>query len=149
MKSVVSVGIGIFLLLPSLPVESNDNIKRNNLVNDMVERRKKSGKEMKVTMDEFWKELKETREIKYGKDIHFEKNLDYCRHFGEISVLHKGDEWNLKNIVKYCYYCMNTLNGMTREVKKEDFDIYKWTDERTVKREKLLKEYISKGIIKQ
>ena len=137
------------LLLPSLPVESNDNIKRNNLVNDMVERRKKSGKEMKVTMDEFWRELKETREIKYGKDIHFEKNLDYCRHFGEISVLHKGDEWNLKNIVKYCYYCMNTLNGMTREVKKEDFDIYKWTDERTVKREKLLKEYISKGIIKQ
>ena len=149
MKSVVSVGIGIFLLLPSLPVESNDNIKRNNLVNDMVERRKKSGKEMKVTMDEFWKELKETREIKYGKDIHFEKNLDYCRHFGEISVLHKGDEWNLKNIVKYCYYCMNTLNGMTREVKKEDFDIYKWTDERSVKRKKLLKEYISKGIIKQ
>ena len=137
------------LLLPSLPVESNDNIKRNNLVNDMVERRKKSGKEMKVTMDEFWRELKETREIKYGKDIHFEKNLDYCRHFGEISVLHKGDEWNLKNIVKYCYYCMNTLNGMTREVKKEDFDIYKWTDERTVKSEKLLKEYISKGIIKQ
>ena len=135
------------LLLPSLPVESNDNIKRNNLVNDMVERRKKSGKEMKVTMDEFWKELKETREIKYGKDIHFEKNLDYCRHFGEISVLHKGDEWNLKNIVKYCYYCMNTLNGMTREVKKEDFDIYKWTDERTVKREKLLKEYISNNNI--
>ena len=149
MKSIVSVGIGMFLLLPSLPIESNDNIKRNNLVNDMVERRKKSGKEMKVTMDEFWEELKETREIKYGKDIHFEKNLDYCRHFGEISVLHKGDEWNLKNIVKYCYYCMNTLNGMTREVKKEDFDIYKWTDERTVKREKLLKEYISKGIIKQ
>ena len=137
------------LLLPSLPVESNDKIKRNNLVNDMVERRKKSGKEMKVTMDEFWRELKETREIKYGKDIHFEKNLDYCRHFGEISVLHKGDEWNLKNIVKYCYYCMNTLNGMTREVKKEDFDIYKWTDERSVKRKKLLKEYISKGIIKQ
>ena len=148
MKSIVSVGIVMFLLLPSLPVESNDNIKRNNLVNDMVERRKKSGKEMKVTMDEFWRELKETREIKYGKDIHFDKNLDYCRHFGEISVLHKGDEWNLKNIVKYCYYCMNTLNGMTREVKKEDFDIYKWTDERSVKRKKLLKEYISKGVLK-
>ena len=148
MKSIVSVGIVMFLLLPSLPVESNDNIKRNNLVNDMVERRKKSGKEMKVTMDEFWKELKETREIKYGKDIHFEKNLDYCRHFAEISVLHKGVEWNLKNIVKYCYYCMNTLNGMTREVKKEDFDIYKWTDERSVKRKKLLKEYISKGVLK-
>ena len=43
---------------------------------------------------------------------------------------------------------MNTLNGMTREVKKEDFDIYKWTDERSVKRKKLLKEYISKGVLK-
>ena len=149
MKLPFIIGFLAILMTTSLPVESNDNIKRNNLVNDMVERRKKSGKEMKVTMDEFWKELKETREIKYGKDIHFEKNLDYCRHFGEISVLHKGDEWNLKNIVKYCYYCMNTLNGMTREVKKEDFDIYKWTDERRVKRKKLLKEYISKGIIKQ
>ena len=147
-KSFLQFGIVIVLLLPSLPVESNDNIKRNNLVNDMVERRKKSGKEMKVTMDEFWEELKETRKIKYGYDMHFEKNLDYCRHFGEISVLHKEDEWNLKNIVKYCYYCMNTLNGMTREVKKEDFDIYKWTDERSVKRKKLLKEYISKGVLK-
>ena len=129
-KSFLKFGIVIVLFLPSLPVESNDNIKRNNLVNDMVERRRNSGKEMKVTMDEFWEELKETRKIKYGYDMHFEKNLDYCRHFGEISVLHKGDEWNLKNIVKYCYYCMNTLNGMTREVKKEDFDINKWSSER-------------------
>ena len=63
MKSILSGGRGMFLLLPSLPLESNDNIKRNNLVNDMVERRKKSGKEMKVTMDEFWEELKETRKI--------------------------------------------------------------------------------------
>ena len=129
-KSLFQVGILIVLFLPSLPVESNQNIKRNSLVKDMVERRRNSRKEMIVTMNEFWKELKETREIKYGSDPHFEKNIDYCRHFGEISVLHKGDEWNLKNIVKYCYYCMNTLNGMTREVKKEDFDINKWSSER-------------------
>ena len=130
MKLPFIIGFLAILMTTSLPVESNDNIKRNNLVNDMVERRRNSGKEMKVTMDEFWEELKETRKIKYGYDMHFEKNLDYCRHFGEISVLHKGDEWNLKNIVKYCYYCMNTLNGMTREVKKEDFDINKWSSER-------------------
>ena len=59
-KSFLQVGMVIVLFLPSLPVESNDNIKRNNLVNDMVEKRRRSGKEMKVTMDEFWKELKET-----------------------------------------------------------------------------------------
>ena len=148
LKSIFSVGIGMILLLPPLPVESNENIKRNNLVKDMVERRRNSGKEMKVTMNEFWTELKETRKIKYGYDMHFEKNLDYCRHFGEISVLHREEEWNLQNIVRYCYYCMNTLNGMTREVKKEDFDIYKWSNERSTKRKKLLKEYISKGVIK-
>ena len=129
-KSFLQVGIVIVLLLPSLPVKSNDNIKRNNLINDMVEKRRNSGKEMKVTMDEFWEELKETRKIKYGYDMHFEKNLDYCRHFAEISVLHREEEWNLKNIVIYSYYCMNTLNGMTREVKKEDFDINKWSSER-------------------
>ena len=129
-NSLFQVGILIVLLLPSLPVESNQNIKRNSLVKDMVERRRNSGKKMIVSMNEFWKELKETREIKYGSDPHFEKNIDYCRHFGETSVLHREEEFNLKNIVKYSYYCMNTLNGMTREVKKEDFDIYKWTDER-------------------
>tara|TARA_Y100000589_G_C26759114_1_gene469018 strand:- start:137 stop:268 length:132 start_codon:yes stop_codon:yes gene_type:complete len=43
---------------------------------------------------------------------------------------------------------MNTLNGMTREVKKENFDINKWSNDRKVKRKKLLKEYISKGVIK-
>ena len=148
LKSIFSVGIGMILLLPPLPVESNENIKRNNLVKDMVERRRNSGKEMKVTMNEFWTELKETRKIKYGYDMHFEKNLDYCRHFGEISVLHREEEWNLQNIVRYCYYCMNTLNGMTREVKKENFDINKWSNDRKVKRKKLLKEYISKGVIK-
>ena len=148
LKSFVFIGIGMVLLLPPLPVESNENIKRNNLVKDMVERRRNSGKEMKVTMNEFWTELKETRKIKYGYDMHFEKNLDYCRHFGEISVLHREEEWNLQNIVRYCYYCMNTLNGMTREVKKENFDINKWSNDRKVKRKKLLKEYISKGVIK-
>ena len=56
-KSFLHIGIVIVLLLPSLPVKSNDNIKRNNLINDMVEKRRNSGKEMKVTMDEFWEEL--------------------------------------------------------------------------------------------
>ena len=147
-KSFLQVGIGIVLLLPSLSVESNDNIKRNSLVKGLVERRRNSGKEMMVTMNEFWKELKETRKIKYGYDMNFERNLDYCRHFGEISVLHREEEFTLKNIVKYCYYCMNTLNGMTREVKKEDFDIYTWSSERSKKRKKLLKEYTSKGVLK-
>ena len=132
LKCFLSIGIGIILLLSSKIVDSKEKItnEKHNLVDAMIERRRKNNKDMKASMEEFWRELIETREIKYGKDDHFERNLDYCRNFSERAVLHKGDEWNLKNIVKYCYWCMDKLNKMTREVKNEEFNINKWISER-------------------
>ena len=131
-KCFLSIGIGIILLSSSTIVDSKEKItnEKHNLVDAMIERRRKNNKDMKASMEEFWRELIETREIKYGKDDHFERNLDYCRNFSERAVLHKGDEWNLKNIVKYCYWCMDKLNRMTREVKNEEFNINKWISER-------------------
>ena len=132
LKYPLSIGIGIILLSSSTTVDSKEKItnEKHNLVDAMIERRRKDNKDMKASMEEFWRELIETREIKYGKDDHFESNLDYCRNFSERAVLHKGDEWNLKNIVKYCYWCMDKLNKMTREVKNEEFNINKWISER-------------------
>ncbi len=132
LKCFFSIGIGIILLSSSTIVDSKEKItsEKHNLVDAMIERRRKNNKDMKASMEEFWRELIETREIKYGKDDHFERNLDYCRNFSERAVLHKGDEWNLKNIVKYCYWCINKLNKMTREVKNEEFNINKWISER-------------------
>jgi len=132
LKCFLSIGIGIILLSSSKIVDSKEKItnEKHNLVDAMIERRRKNNKDMKASMEEFWRELIETREIKYGKDDHFERNLDYCRNFSERAVLHKGDEWNLKNIVKYCYWCMDKLNKMTREVKNEEFNINKWISER-------------------
>ena len=132
LKCFLSIGIGIILLSSSKIVDSREKItnEKHNLVDAMIERRRKNNKDMKASMEEFWRELIETREIKYGKDDHFERNLDYCRNFSERAVLHKGDEWNLKNIVKYCYWCMDKLNSMTREVKNEEFNINKWISER-------------------
>ena len=132
LKCFLSIGIGIILLSSSSTVDSKEKInnEKHNLVDAMIERRRKNNKDMKASMEEFWRELIETREIKYGKDDHFERNLDYCRNFSERAVLHKGDEWNLKNIVKYCYWCMDKLNKMTREVKNEEFNINKWISER-------------------
>ena len=132
LKSFLSIGIGIILLSSSTTVDSKEKItnEKHNLVDSMIERRRKNNKDMKASMEEFWRELIETREIKYGKDDHFERNLDYCRNFSERAVLHKGDEWNLKNIVKYCYWCMDKLNKMTREVKNEEFNINNWIIER-------------------
>ena len=132
LKCFLSIGIGIILLSSSTIVDSKEKItnEKHNLVDAMIERRRKNNKDMKASMEEFWRELIETREIKYGKDDHFERNLDYCRNFSERAVLHKGDEWNLKNIVKYCYWCMDKLNKMTREVKNEEFNINTWISER-------------------
>jgi hypothetical protein len=132
LKCFLSIGIWIILLSSSTPVDSKEKItnEKHNLVDAMIERRRKNNKDMKTSMEEFWRELIETREIKYGKDDHFERNLDYCRNFSERAVLHKGDEWNLKNIVKYCYWCMDKLNKMTREVKNEEFNINNWISER-------------------
>ena len=132
LKCFFSIGIGIILLSSSTIVDSKEKItnEKHNLVDAMIERRRKNNKDMKASMEEFWRELIETREIKYGKDDHFERNLDYCRNFSERAVLHKGEEWNLKNIVKYCYWCMDKLNKMTREVKNEEFNINKWISER-------------------
>ena len=132
LKCFLSIGIGIILLSSSKIVDSKEKItnEKYNLVDAMIERRRKNNKDMKASMEEFWRELIETREIKYGKDDHFERNLDYCRNFSERAVLHKGEEWNLKNIVKYCYWCMDKLNKMTREVKNEEFNINKWISER-------------------
>ena len=131
-KCFLSIGIGIIVLSSSTAVDSKEKItnEKHNLVDAMIERRRKNNKDMKASMEEFWRELIETREIKYGKDDHFERNLDYCRNFSERAVLHKGDEWNLKNIVKYCYWCMDKLNKMTRELKNEEFNINKWISER-------------------
>ena len=132
LKCFFSIGIGIILLSSSTIVDSKEKIinEKHNLVDAMIERRRKNNKDMKASMEEFWRELIETREIKYGNDDHFERNLDYCRNFSERAVLHKGDEWNLKNIVKYCYWCMDKLNKMTREVKNEEFNINNWISER-------------------
>ena len=132
LKCFLSIGIGIILLSSSTIVDSKEKItnEKHNLVDAMIERRRKNNKDMKASMEEFWRESIETREIKYGKDDHFERNLDYCQNFSERAVLHKGDEWNLKNIVKYCYWCMDKLNKMTREVKNEEFNINKWISER-------------------
>ena len=32
----------------------------------------------KIEIDDFWKQLKEIRETKYGIDEVWEKNIDYC-----------------------------------------------------------------------
>ena len=68
----------------------------------------------KVDVETFWKQLKETREIKYGKDEGWDKNMDYCSYWSENIALTKGEGLVMSKLIKYADKCMNTLNFMTR-----------------------------------
>ena len=68
----------------------------------------------KIDVESFWKQVKETREIKYGKDPSWDKNMDYCSYFAEKIALSKGEGYVMSNLIKYADKCHKTLNFMTR-----------------------------------
>mgnify|MGYP003324631928 CR=1 FL=1 len=68
----------------------------------------------KIDVQTFWKKVKETREIKYGKDEGWDKNMDYCSYWSENIALTKEEGLVMSKLIKYADKCMNTLNFMTR-----------------------------------
>ena len=77
----------------------------------------------KIDVESFWKQVKETREIKYGKDPSWDKNMDYCSYFAEKIAISKGEGLAMSKLIKYSNKCHQTLNFMTKyllnEVKEE------------------------------
>ena len=74
----------------------------------------------KVDVETFWKQLKETREIKYGKDEGWDKNMDYCSYWSENIALTKGEGLVMSNLIKYAGKCMNILNFMTKNALEKE-----------------------------
>ena len=74
----------------------------------------------KIDVQTFWKQVKETREIKYGKDDGWDKNMDYCSYWSENIALTKGEGLVMSNLIKYADKCMNTLNFMTKYMLDEN-----------------------------
>ena len=68
----------------------------------------------KVDVESFWNQVKETRELKYGKDPSWDKNMDYCSYFAEKIAVSKGEGYVMSNLIKYADKCHKTLNFMTR-----------------------------------
>tara|TARA_B100001057_G_scaffold471652_1_gene534189 strand:- start:134 stop:460 length:327 start_codon:yes stop_codon:yes gene_type:complete len=68
----------------------------------------------KVDVESFWNQVKETREIKYGKDSSWDKNMNYCSYFAEKIAVSKGEGYVMSNLIKYADKCHKTLNFMTR-----------------------------------
>ena len=74
----------------------------------------------KIDVQTFWKKVKETREIKYGKDDGWDKNMDYCSYWSENIALTKGVGLVMSKLIKYADKCMNTLNFMTQYMLDEN-----------------------------
>ena len=74
----------------------------------------------KIDVETFWKEVKDTRQLKYGEDIGWDKNMDYCSYFAENIALSKGEGYVMSKLIKYADKCMNTLNFMAEYVLEEN-----------------------------
>ena len=68
----------------------------------------------KIDVEYFWNQIKKTREIKYGVDKNWNKNMDYCSYFAENIALTKGEGLVMSKLVKYANKCHHTLNFMTK-----------------------------------
>ena len=73
----------------------------------------------KIDVESFWKQVKETREIKYGVDPSWDKNMDYCSYFAEKIALSKGEGYVMSKLIKYADKCHKTLNFMTNYLLEE------------------------------
>lgn len=74
----------------------------------------------KVEVRTFWNRVKETREIKYGKDPNWDKNFDFCSDWSNNIAISKGEGYVMSNLIRYTHKCLNTLDFMTKYVLEEE-----------------------------
>ena len=74
----------------------------------------------KIDVETFWKQIKKTREIKYGKDSAWEINFDYCSNWSNKIAISKGEGYVMSNLIRSTNKCLNTLGLMTKYVLEKE-----------------------------
>ena len=74
----------------------------------------------KIDVETFWKQVKKTRAIKYGKDSAWDANFDYCSNWSNKIAISKGEGYVMSKLIKYAHKCLNTLGLMTKYVLEEE-----------------------------
>ena len=74
----------------------------------------------KIDVETFWKQVKKTREIKYGKDSDWDVNFDYCSNWSNKIAITKGEGYIMSNLIRYTSKCLETLGLMTKYVLQEE-----------------------------
>ena len=100
LKKSIKLLIAISLTVPFLITAKTEQLDKNITT--------------KVDVKSFWNQLKRTREIKYGINEEWNRNIDYCSYWSEKVALSKGEELVVSNLMKYATKCMATLKQMTK-----------------------------------
>ena len=74
----------------------------------------------KIDVETFWKQVKKTREIKYGKDSTWDTYFDYCSNWSSKIAISKGEGYVMSKLVQYTNKCLETLGLMTKYVLEEE-----------------------------
>ena len=145
LKSILSVGFGIVLLLPSQPIKSEtkkvSTLNNNQPYLDKVEGKPRVFKTWEDN-NNLWKDVIKSRNKVVGYyDTEFANRINYCRYIGESIVLQKKEKFLLSNVLKYMTRCNHTQQQMISHYLEKD---YKDVEEDKKLSEEMISLYVQK-----
>ena len=145
LKSILSVGIGVVLLLPTQPIKSGtkkvSTLNNNQPYLDKVEGKPRVFKTWEDN-NNLWKDVIKSRNKVVGYyDTEFANRINYCRYIGESIVLQKKEKFLLSNVLKYMTRCNHTQQQMISHYLEKD---YKDVEEDKKLSEEMISLYVQK-----
>ena len=145
LKSILSVGIGVVLLLPTQSIKSEtkkvSTLNNNQPYLDKVEGKPRVFKTWEDN-NNLWKDVIKSRNKVVGYyDTEFANRINYCRYIGESIVLQKKEKFLLSNVLKYMTRCNHTQQQMISHYLEKD---YKNVEEDKKLSEEMISLYVQK-----
>ena len=145
LKSILSVGIGMVLLLPTQSIKSEtkkvSTLNNNQPYLDKVEGKPRVFKTWEDN-NNLWKDVIKSRNKVVGYyDTEFANRINYCRYIGESIVLQKKEKFLLSNVLKYMTRCNHTQQQMISHYLEKD---YKDVEEDKKLSEEMISLYVQK-----
>ena len=145
LKSILSVGIGVVLLLPTQSIKSGtkkvSTLNNNQPYLDKVEGKPRVFKTWEDN-NNLWKDVIKSRNKVVGYyDTEFANRINYCRYIGESIVLQKKEKFLLSNVLKYMTRCNHTQQQMISHYLEKD---YKNVEEDKKLSEEMISLYVQK-----
>jgi hypothetical protein len=143
LKSIVSVGIGMVLLLPSQSIKSGTKEQNTLNYNQPYQDRWEDKPSVFKTVEDnnnLWKDVIKSRNKVAGyDDTEFANRINYCRYIGESVVLQKKEKFILENVLKYMLRCNHTQQQMITHYLEKDYK-----DDEKVLSQELISLYVYK-----